>query len=157
MRCAYAGMQTSTNPICRCPRTYTLYHASQGHGHDYHYYCIVYSDSCSYHVKLFVIEAARRTTRSTRLSSSAASDGFKRQGLRVDNCSDLLKAGDGSQYGYIVGASTEGTRPCKVSPPRVMLTRDRVVPVEPFPVSYTHLRAHETVLHLVCRLLLEKN
>ena len=26
----------------------------------------------------------------------------------------------------------------------------------PFPVSYTHLRAHETSLHLVCRLLLEK-
>ena len=24
------------------------------------------------------------------------------------------------------------------------------------PVSYTHLRAHETELHLVCRLLLEK-
>ena len=24
------------------------------------------------------------------------------------------------------------------------------------PVSYTHLRAHETVLELVCRLLLEK-
>ena len=24
------------------------------------------------------------------------------------------------------------------------------------PVSYTHLRAHETSLHLVCRLLLEK-
>ena len=29
-----------------------------------------------------------------------------------------------------------------------------VVPREP--VSYTHLRAHETVLDLVCRLLLEK-
>ena len=27
----------------------------------------------------------------------------------------------------------------------------------PEPVSYTHLRAHETVLDLVCRLLLEKN
>src|SRR5664280_363103 len=27
----------------------------------------------------------------------------------------------------------------------------------PGPVSYTHLRAHETVLDLVCRLLLEKN
>ena len=27
---------------------------------------------------------------------------------------------------------------------------------EPEPVSYTHLRAHETVLDLVCRLLLEK-
>ena len=26
----------------------------------------------------------------------------------------------------------------------------------PIPVSYTHLRAHETELHLVCRLLLEK-
>ena len=25
-----------------------------------------------------------------------------------------------------------------------------------FPVSYTHLRAHETPEHLVCRLLLEK-
>mgnify|MGYP003377308843 CR=1 FL=1 len=27
---------------------------------------------------------------------------------------------------------------------------------EPYPVSYTHLRAHETVLDLVCRLLLHK-
>ena len=27
----------------------------------------------------------------------------------------------------------------------------------PDSVSYTHLRAHETSLHLVCRLLLEKN
>ena len=27
---------------------------------------------------------------------------------------------------------------------------------KPEPVSYTHLRAHETVLDLVCRLLLEK-
>ena len=29
-------------------------------------------------------------------------------------------------------------------------------PAETTPVSYTHLRAHETVLDLVCRLLLEK-
>mgnify|MGYP003381640033 CR=1 FL=1 len=28
--------------------------------------------------------------------------------------------------------------------------------MRPIPVSYTHLRAHETVLDLVCRLLLEK-
>ena len=28
--------------------------------------------------------------------------------------------------------------------------------VAAYPVSYTHLRAHETVLDLVCRLLLEK-
>src|SRR5665811_2443400 len=30
------------------------------------------------------------------------------------------------------------------------------LPAEEIPVSYTHLRAHETVLDLVCRLLLEK-
>ena len=35
---------------------------------------------------------------------------------------------------------------------------DDVLRVDPLPVavSYTHLRAHETVLDLVCRLLLEK-
>src|SRR5665811_966170 len=33
---------------------------------------------------------------------------------------------------------------------------DRQAPIEWEPVSYTHLRAHETVLDLVCRLLLEK-
>ena len=33
------------------------------------------------------------------------------------------------------------------------VVRDGVVTI---PVSYTHLRAHETVLDLVCRLLLEK-
>ena len=50
---------------------------------------------------------------------------------------------------------------------RMYRTRFRAVWVElvdargnqgrhPVPVSYTHLRAHETVLDLVCRLLLEK-
>src|SRR5678815_5863513 len=34
-------------------------------------------------------------------------------------------------------------------------TRERVIQVAQ-PVSYTHLRAHETPEHLVCRLLLEK-
>ncbi len=33
---------------------------------------------------------------------------------------------------------------------------DVEVTPDPTPVSYTHLRAHETVLDLVCRLLLEK-
>ena len=32
----------------------------------------------------------------------------------------------------------------------------RVLAMYIVPVSYTHLRAHETSLHLVCRLLLEK-
>ena len=35
-----------------------------------------------------------------------------------------------------------------------LVDRQRVVASAP--VSYTHLRAHETVLDLVCRLLLEK-
>ena len=33
---------------------------------------------------------------------------------------------------------------------------NKSVPSLPIPVSYTHLRAHETPEHLVCRLLLEK-
>ena len=33
---------------------------------------------------------------------------------------------------------------------------DALVEITGFAVSYTHLRAHETVLELVCRLLLEK-
>ena len=38
------------------------------------------------------------------------------------------------------------------------LQRDLVETIARFdPVSYTHLRAHETVLDLVCRLLLEKH
>ena len=35
-------------------------------------------------------------------------------------------------------------------------TQLQVVLVKPEPVSYTHLRAHETDSYLVCRLLLEK-
>ena len=35
-----------------------------------------------------------------------------------------------------------------------LLDHNRTNPI--IPVSYTHLRAHETVLDLVCRLLLEK-
>src|SRR5665811_2617093 len=36
------------------------------------------------------------------------------------------------------------------------VTGARTEPAQDSPVSYTHLRAHETVLDLVCRLLLEK-
>eukprot|EP00658_Telonema_sp_P-2_P008380 TRINITY_DN13157_c0_g1_i1.p1 TRINITY_DN13157_c0_g1~~TRINITY_DN13157_c0_g1_i1.p1 ORF type:complete len:102 (-),score=31.43 TRINITY_DN13157_c0_g1_i1:15-320(-) len=69
----------------------------------------------------------RRPPRSTLSSSSAASDVYKRQrGISVDFFSS----------GYL-----------DVSVRRVRLLK---------PVSYTHLRAHETPEHLVCRLLLEK-
>ena len=39
---------------------------------------------------------------------------------------------------------------------RALVWRDQPALGDLGPVSYTHLRAHETVLDLVCRLLLEK-
>ena len=78
----------------------------------------------------------RRPPRSTLDRSSAASDVYKRQELEPDTPpagETLLDAGG-------VG--------------EVPRAREAVEGVEA--VSYTHLRAHETVLDLVCRLLLEK-
>ena len=78
----------------------------------------------------------RRPPRSTLDRSSAASDVYKRQKLeRVDRMAAIhrdrrtghMRAGGGGEEQQRAG-----------------------------PVSYTHLRAHETVLDLVCRLLLEK-
>ena len=40
--------------------------------------------------------------------------------------------------------------------PLILLAQNRQEQRDRTPVSYTHLRAHETVLDLVCRLLLEK-
>ena len=40
--------------------------------------------------------------------------------------------------------------------PVAIAVAPRTAPQRRIPVSYTHLRAHETVLDLVCRLLLEK-
>ena len=78
----------------------------------------------------------RRPPRSTLDRSSAASDVYKRQGntrsakLRFEDFSVI--------YDEPIVGKTE-----------LLEYRRR-------PVSYTHLRAHETVLDLVCRLLLEK-
>ena len=78
----------------------------------------------------------RRPPRSTLDRSSAASDVYKRQELENNLIKHMEKflielgsgfAFVGRQYKLEIGA-----------------------------VSYTHLRAHETVLDLVCRLLLEK-
>ena len=78
----------------------------------------------------------RRPPRSTLDRSSAASDVYKRQGVRDHR----RHAGQQGQrlHGGQVGGNGAG---------RYHAVR---------PVSYTHLRAHETVLDLVCRLLLEK-
>src|SRR5664279_420989 len=47
---------------------------------------------------------------------------------------------------------------CQVLPQttRTEVTRTRIAKFPSWPVSYTHLRAHETDSYLVCRLLLEK-
>ena len=78
----------------------------------------------------------RRPPRSTLDRSSAASDVYKRQG--PDHGLDLPNLGLQSVLCY------------------KDVLRDPFGPGNVCPVSYTHLRAHETVLDLVCRLLLEK-
>ena len=78
----------------------------------------------------------RRPPRSTLDRSSAASDVYKRQGEALGGRLPGDEAG--SDHDRRVG--------------RVGAGGDRGDGA----VSYTHLRAHETVLDLVCRLLLEK-
>ena len=77
-----------------------------------------------------------RPPRSTLDRSSAASDVYKRQ--------DELRARGHEER----GARAETQRDQADEGSRPLLGHG--------PVSYTHLRAHETVLDLVCRLLLEK-
>ena len=101
----------------------------------------------------------RRPPRSTLDRSSAASDVYKRQTVdiftqtrktrsiqTVITLTQSLDLIDLHSLGWqdiaVVGKlERSGTR----------TTKGRTIPV-----SYTHLRAHETVLDLVCRLLLEK-
>ena len=86
----------------------------------------------------------RRPPRSTLDRSSAASDVYKRQ-----------------QKGRIVVVVDPQPEPgAQVldlgAVEKTLPARDLVGNLRLAPVSYTHLRAHETVLDLVCRLLLEK-
>ena len=82
----------------------------------------------------------RRPPRSTLDRSSAASDVYKRQPdfddffTFVDMADNYPFTGAGSLVNFCAGLAKIGISA----------------------VSYTHLRAHETVLDLVCRLLLEK-
>ena len=84
---------------------------------------------------IFFFLMIRRPPRSTLDRSSAASDVYKRQVYRSDNdifvnawCKKISLKDDDDWFTIIFNT---------------------------IPVSYTHLRAHETVLDLVCRLLLE--
>ena len=78
----------------------------------------------------------RRPPRSTLDRSSAASDVYKRQYQDGDEQISILY-----KNGVIKSISK---------------VENTLITAELLAVSYTHLRAHETVLDLVCRLLLEK-
>ena len=78
----------------------------------------------------------RRPPRSTQSRSSAASDVYKRQLVIVVL---LSHAAEQPPQADAVGAHDDWFHFAVL-----------------VPVSYTHLRAHETPEHLVCRLLLEK-
>ena len=78
----------------------------------------------------------RRPPRSTQSRSSAASDVYKRQWKNI------------IYYSYVSISTYVIYNCCKTT---ICLSISYTIPV-----SYTHLRAHETVLDLVCRLLLEK-
>ena len=78
----------------------------------------------------------RRPPRSTQSRSSAASDVYKRQ-------IQCFK----KQFPVVIA---------QIDSLAAIPTCSHMVHCPGIPVSYTHLRAHETVLDLVCRLLLEK-
>ena len=77
----------------------------------------------------------RRPPRSTLARSSAASDVYKRQEFN---------------NGYLEQFEKAGFMATGINPESKL-----VEIIELKAVSYTHLRAHETVLDIVCRLLLE--
>ena len=78
----------------------------------------------------------RRPPRSTQGRSSAASDVYKRQPVEQALGPEEVDVGERAEEEQALDARREAD--------------------EVEPVSYTHLRAHETPEHLVCRLLLEK-
>ena len=99
----------------------------------------------------------RRPPRSTLDRSSAASDVYKRQ---YSPCSSKLP----NKYLLVLYLIPEmcASFPFKAASSKCAVAPSKLAVAEPCnslglrSVSYTHLRAHETVLDLVCRLLLEK-
>ena len=97
-----------------------------------------------------VFRRANKEKPSSRIALALNEKGMRRAiDAGADEVSFVLVAGEGF-----------GQRNQRMSPQE---TADMLVQCAPLahdanipPVSYTHLRAHETSLHLVCRLLLEK-
>ena len=85
--------------------------------------------------RVFFFLMIRRPPRSTLDRSSAASDVYKRQACLLAGMDDYI------------------SKPIRVE--ALVNALSKTHSLVSAPVSYTHLRAHETVLDLVCRLLLE--
>eukprot|EP00658_Telonema_sp_P-2_P085127 TRINITY_DN9634_c0_g1_i4.p1 TRINITY_DN9634_c0_g1~~TRINITY_DN9634_c0_g1_i4.p1 ORF type:complete len:121 (+),score=38.71 TRINITY_DN9634_c0_g1_i4:97-459(+) len=111
----------------------------------------------------------RRPPRSTLSSSSAASDVYKRQmqdckslvALNLDPFTSVLlspaPADDDTAPGPSSSSSVSSAHPAASSLLSAATTvKQKKGGTTTRSVSYTHLRAHETPEHLVCRLLLEK-
>ena len=96
----------------------------------------------------------RRPPRATLDRSSAASDVYKRQRVRAAGGSHPWSS-DGKQPRQRQGQKARGKNGQTVDDTGVRGGNHSVEQDERQPVSYTHLRAHETVLDIVCRLLLE--
>src|SRR5450756_2829732 len=91
----------------------------------------------------------RRPPRSTQSRSSAASDVYKRQVITPTQARTSL--GRSFSVESMPTSRRSVVRPQVRASRIVVRSRSRSAPV-----SYTHLRAHETRHDLVCRLLLEK-
>ena len=120
------------------------------------------------HSSFFFFLIFRRPPRSTLDRSSAASDVYKRQGYlnaAIDMANEFLPANklivytEGKAYPR-QDANSVGNGSMLKGKVIVLIDEGSASASEivtgALPVSYTHLRAHETVLDLVCRLLLEK-
>eukprot|EP00658_Telonema_sp_P-2_P059850 TRINITY_DN48952_c0_g1_i1.p1 TRINITY_DN48952_c0_g1~~TRINITY_DN48952_c0_g1_i1.p1 ORF type:complete len:112 (+),score=32.36 TRINITY_DN48952_c0_g1_i1:138-473(+) len=106
----------------------------------------------------------RRPPRSPLSSSSAASDVYKRQGIDDGRTFQGVAASwGGHRAAQRSCLDQKAANPTHVPVPRCPKGPPRLTPLSHqqqqyyiYSVSYTHLRAHETPEHLVCRLLLEK-
>ena len=99
---------------------------------------------------LFFFLMIRRPPRSTLDRSSAASDVYKRQVFAVNK---INSTGNKTEFNSINDLlALRNSFPLG----SFQNHQKEFVDCDPDSVSYTHLRAHETVLDLVCRLLLEK-
>eukprot|EP00658_Telonema_sp_P-2_P017406 TRINITY_DN16760_c0_g1_i3.p1 TRINITY_DN16760_c0_g1~~TRINITY_DN16760_c0_g1_i3.p1 ORF type:complete len:138 (+),score=44.41 TRINITY_DN16760_c0_g1_i3:20-433(+) len=122
--------------------------------------CAVFSERL--YLLFFFFLMIRRPPRSTLSSSSAASDVYKRQGLlnvldsRLDKTSFSVGGGGHPPLQLTQLTQHQQSQSSPQQHHQQPLHATNSIRIGKRPVSYTHLRAHETPEHLVCRLLLEK-